>query len=107
MSGAKDDAAEAVKTMFCEYPNFEHIIAMIRKHGVMESVEYCKLTPGVPVKPMLAHPTKGISEVSLTVFRDFSFSGNFACFFKFSEKFDLLIGYLLFMFGAASAVYFQ
>ena len=63
MVSAKEDAAEVVKTSFCEFPNFEHIIEMIREHGVMESAGYCKLTPGVPVKPMLAHPTKGISEV--------------------------------------------
>ena len=63
MTSAKDEAAEVVKTSFCEYPNFEHIIKMIREHGVLKSAEFCKLTPGVPVKPMLAQPTKGISEV--------------------------------------------
>jgi hypothetical protein len=80
MTSAKEDAAEAVKTSFCEYPNFEHIIEMIRKHGVLESVEYCKLTPGVPVKPMLATPTKGISEVRI-LFQDASFF--FDLFFSF------------------------
>ena len=74
MTSAKDEAAEVVKTSFCEYPNFEHIIKMIREHGVMESAEFCKLTPGVPVKPMLATPTKGISEVRSDLFRRFAIS---------------------------------
>ena len=59
----KDTAADIVKTCYCEFPNFEHIIKMIRQHGVAECQQYCKLSPGVPVKPMLAHPTKGVSEV--------------------------------------------
>ena len=63
VEAAKADAALAVKTCFCEHPNYEHIIKMIKEHGVMEAERFCGLSPGVPVKPMLAHPTKGISEV--------------------------------------------
>jgi DNA ligase-1 len=58
------DACLAVlKKVYSEVPNFELIISTILEKGVANLPSYCFLTPGVPIKAMLAKPTKGISEI--------------------------------------------
>ena len=46
-----------------ELPSYEVIVPAMLKHGIMNLRENCKLQPGVPLKPMLAKPTKSITEV--------------------------------------------
>ncbi|AGO13488.1 AaceriACL155Wp [[Ashbya] aceris (nom. inval.)] len=58
------DAAEAlVRDTFCQVPNYEMIINAALEHGIMNLAQHCVLTPGIPLKPMLAKPTKSITEV--------------------------------------------
>jgi len=52
-----------LKSVYSELPSYEVIIPVILKHGLWTLRDNCKLQPGVPLKPMLAKPTKSITEV--------------------------------------------
>jgi DNA ligase 1 len=52
-----------LKLVYSELPSYEVIIPAMLEHGLFKLHESCKLQPGVPLKPMLAKPTKSITEV--------------------------------------------
>lgn len=44
-------------------PVFEKIIPPLLKYGIDDLEKYCQMTPGVPIKPMLAFPAKSMREI--------------------------------------------
>ncbi|TEA19327.1 DNA ligase 1 [Colletotrichum sidae] len=58
-----EQAESILKTVYSELPSYDVIIPAMVEHGIMKLREHCKLKPGVPLKPMLAKPTKAITEV--------------------------------------------
>ena len=46
-----------------ELPSYDKVIPALLEVGIDGLRDKCKLTPGVPLKPMLAKPTKAIGEV--------------------------------------------
>ena len=70
----------AIRRAINSHPNFRKIIrTMLECKGDHSLVtEKCKMTPGVPCKPMLAKPTKGIS----IIFKRFE-NKKFTCEYKY------------------------
>ncbi|KAK0630827.1 ATP-dependent DNA ligase [Bombardia bombarda] len=62
-TGDIEKAESILKTVYSELPSYDVIIPAMVEHGIMNLREHCKLRPGVPLKPMLAKPTKAITEV--------------------------------------------
>ncbi|SCU89202.1 LADA_0E14202g1_1 [Lachancea dasiensis] len=58
-----DEAEQKIRDAFCQVPNYEIVIRTALKHGIMNLDKHCVLTPGIPLKPMLAKPSKSVSEV--------------------------------------------
>ncbi|CAI7674772.1 unnamed protein product [Penicillium pancosmium] len=55
---------EAVlKTVYSQMPTYEEIVPAMIEGGIFNLPKVCKLSPGIPLKPMLANPTKSITEV--------------------------------------------
>lgn len=58
-----EEAEATLKTVYSELPSYDVIVPAMLEHGILKLRESCKLQPGVPLKPMLAKPTKAITEV--------------------------------------------
>lgn len=57
------DAEEKLKQVHSECPCYNKIIPALLDHGFENIDNYCHLTVGIPVRPMLAKAAKGISEI--------------------------------------------
>ena len=74
-----------LKQVYSELPSFDEVIpaALALKSSSLESLhKKCHLKAGIPVKPMLAKPTKGVTEI-LDRFTD---EGEFTCEYKYDGE---------------------
>jgi DNA ligase 1 len=60
-----------------ECPDYDKIVSSLLKYSpgtsIVEVLQECRMSPGTPIKPMLAQPTKGINEI-LKRFTDIEFT---------------------------------
>eukprot|EP00388_Colpodella_angusta_P019915 GDKJ01049751.1.p1 GENE.GDKJ01049751.1~~GDKJ01049751.1.p1 ORF type:complete len:529 (-),score=122.81 GDKJ01049751.1:172-1617(-) len=72
----------AVRAAYCEQPSLDHLIArLMAGDDEHHLAKHCSIQTGIPVAPMLAKPTKGISEVL-----DRFTNCNFTCEFKYDGE---------------------
>lgn len=74
-------AENLLKDAFNQVSNYEIIVSSALEHGIMNLKDHIALTPGIPLKPMLAKPTKAITEILD------KFSGTlFTCEYKYDGE---------------------
>lgn len=82
----KDDLSnefpeDIIKQVYNSMPNYNILIPALLEHGIYNLPNYCGMKPGIPLKPMLAFPTKSFSEV-LDRFESIPFT----CEFKYDGE---------------------
>jgi DNA ligase 1 len=81
-SNESGDLPEVImKSAFNSLPNYEIIIPKLLQYGIYELPKHCGMIPGIPLKPMLAHPTKSLCQV-LDRFENLAFS----CEYKYDGE---------------------
>ncbi|KAG0297111.1 hypothetical protein BGZ96_007662 [Linnemannia gamsii] len=76
-----EQAASVVKSVYSELPCYDLIVPALLKGDIDGLKEACKLTPGIPLKPMLAHPTKALTDI-LDRFENIAFT----CEYKYDGE---------------------
>ncbi|KAI5959604.1 cdc17 [Candida pseudojiufengensis] len=76
-----EKAVDIFKEAFTVLPNYQILIEKAYEHGILNLLDHCHITPGIPLKPMLAKPTKSMGEV-LDRFQD----EKFTCEYKYDGE---------------------
>uniref|UniRef100_A0A8B9ZFD6 DNA ligase n=1 Tax=Anas platyrhynchos TaxID=8839 RepID=A0A8B9ZFD6_ANAPL len=58
-----EEQSRILKQTFCELPDYAAIVPVLLEHGLEKLPQHCGITPGVPLKPMLAQPARGVGEL--------------------------------------------
>ena len=53
-----DEIALIIKTTYCQCPDYDQIVPILIEDGYEALPKKCGMRTGIPIKPMLAHPTK-------------------------------------------------
>ncbi|PKI83545.1 hypothetical protein MVES_002387 [Malassezia vespertilionis] len=88
LAAALESGTTIVKAVFSELPSYDLLIPALLEHSLDSLQERLRLTPGIPLKPMLAKPTKEIGEV-LDRFEEKVFT----CEFKYDGERAQVHGY--------------
>ena len=67
--------------MFSILPVYDKLVPALLSGGVWNLSKACNFTPGIPIGPMLAKPTKGVSEI-LNKFQGLEFT----CEYKYDGE---------------------
>ncbi|KAL6769241.1 LIG1 [Auxenochlorella protothecoides x Auxenochlorella symbiontica] len=81
LAGRLEEAARAVKLAYSQCPSYDDLVPALLAHGPLRLPDHVHFRPGVPVKPMLAKPANGVSEV-LDKFTD----APFTCEYKYDGE---------------------
>ncbi|KAL4295418.1 hypothetical protein GQ457_12G029970 [Hibiscus cannabinus] len=81
IQSAIEEAAKIVKQVFSILPVYDKIVPALLTGGIWDLPKTCSFTPGVPVGPMLAKPTKGVAEI-VNKFQDI----DFVCEYKYDGE---------------------
>ncbi|KAL2511193.1 DNA ligase 1 [Abeliophyllum distichum] len=76
-----EEAAKIVKRVYSVIPVYDKIVPTLLVSGVWNLPKTCSFSPGIPVGPMLAKPTKGVSEI-VEKFQDMEFT----CEYKYDGE---------------------
>ena len=58
-----EESSEQLKAVWSQLPSYDAIVPHLLRGGIGNAEGACQLTPGIPVAPMLAKPTKGVAEI--------------------------------------------
>lgn len=57
-----EENSETMKEAYNKHPDFEYLSNIILEKGFKNISKFCKVNPGIPVKPMLAQPSKNLTK---------------------------------------------
>ncbi|KAI8080089.1 ATP-dependent DNA ligase [Halteromyces radiatus] len=74
-------ATDILKAVYNQLPSYDMIVPALLQYPIDELLSKCTMRPGIPLKPMLAHPTKSLPEI-LDRFQD----QKFTCEYKYDGE---------------------